>query len=1147
LLPVLTLLVLGVWFAPAIVAKTGLRNRLAREALADVHGSVEVGDASFGWFSPIELRDVILKDEAGRTVVSVPKITSEKSLFALARNRAEPGTFALENPTIALVCEKNTTTLETALAEYLKEGTHPAPTRTPVFLRVTGGKITLTETDTGKTASIDDISAQVDVPANRAEPVTVKFTTTTGKLDAEVSIGDSGSVKVVCTALPLETFGPLLKRADPNLKLAGSITTDLQVKWGKDAPLTVAGTASVKQLTLSAPWLNGDALALDSATLPLDLELAGRLVRVRKFDLVCDAGTLSVAGVYDPDQPAEKLFTQAGVSVNAKVDLARLATKLPKLLRVKDGTELREGKLVVTLSSRAAGAGTLWEGRVNTSALKGVRAGQPIAWEQPLNLEFVGRYASGQLPTFDKFVCTSDFLAVNMRSTSETVQAAANVYLHRLGERLAEFINLGGMELGGEASAQLVGRRAPDGAFLAAGGITLKDFALTNHAGKGLKEPALKLQFSATGKAPADGPVALATATLTLTANGDELRLALLEPVSDVKKLTSGSVDVRLSGDIVRWKARAATVAAIPPYEMSGAAVVTGHAKFGADRITVDRLAVGLTNIRFRGAGLNVAEPTMNAVGDFTLTRATNTATIAKLTLTSAPLSVTDGTLTFEPLKDDIAVSGNGQCVTDLNRLGATLKLYTDPRGPDALSGRGTGPLRFRYAGDVTTFGGTLDVTNFTYGPKEKPVWSEPALHIQADGSYTDSADSVALAVAKVERTGLALDAKGAVAKITTTQDVNFNGTIRYDWVKLAPLVRDLVGGNFTATGAGTRPFTLNGQLSPPGAQTAALPPPEPKGGPITLKAPGAPAPKPPTAPTGPGLFTAMNGELALGWETIGAYGFDVGTGELKANMVKGIAPVAPITATFCGGRVTLAPTLKLDTTPGAVVLAKGLLVDHAKLTPKATAGALGYALPAFANAAQAEGEISATIDENRIPLGDFTQANVKCTLIIYKATVGASPVVAELANLLGAKNTTMTLANEQSVPVQVANGRVYHQNFAFRVSGTALHSSGSVGFDDTVDLVLDVPLPKDLPALKNNPLLVKAVAGKVIKVPVKGTLSKPVIDAKAFERAVVALARDSAKEVGKEALDRELNKLFPGMPAPKSGGGLPLPFGPKP
>src|SRR5437879_4950510 len=72
----IVLLLLVVAFAPTIVARTPLRNRIARSALADLHGSVEVGGASLGWFSPIELRDVTVKDSLGRTLLVAPKITS---------------------------------------------------------------------------------------------------------------------------------------------------------------------------------------------------------------------------------------------------------------------------------------------------------------------------------------------------------------------------------------------------------------------------------------------------------------------------------------------------------------------------------------------------------------------------------------------------------------------------------------------------------------------------------------------------------------------------------------------------------------------------------------------------------------------------------------------------------------------------------------------------------------------------------------------------------------------------------------------------------------------------------------------------------------------------------------------------------------
>ncbi|MCI0705630.1 MAG: hypothetical protein L0241_31610, partial [Planctomycetia bacterium] len=676
------LLLLGVWFTPTVIAKTRLRNHFAREAFAELRGSVEVGDATLGWFSPVELRDVTIKDEAGRTILNVPKVTSQKSLVALLRNQAEPGEFTLERPTVAIVCAKNTTNLETAFAEYLKEEKSPAPTRTPISVRITGGTLTLTDAETGKITSLEDITASVNVPASRTEPVTAKLTSATGSLVADVVVGESGSAKIVSAGLALDTFTPLLKRIDPELNIAGVVTTDIQVTWGKDArgPMfALAGKVSGKQLAVSTPWMNGDRLSFDSAELPLDVELAGNTIRVRKFDLTCDVGTISATGEFNPDEPLDKLASRPGVSVNANVELAKLVAKLPKLLRVKEGTELREGKLEVKLVSHADAGGVVWEGNVHTSALKAMRDGKPIVWDQPLHVEFAGRYTSGQLPTFDKLICTSDFIAVNAKTTPDTIQAAANIYLHRLGARLAEFVDLGGVTLAGEASAWVVGRRTVDGSFKADGMVELKNFAFRSRSGRGLKEASLKLQLSATGLAKDTESVQLKTATAVLSADGDELRLSLVEPVADVRKLTSGSVDVRITGELARWKSRVGAFVKIPPYAMSGKIVAHGKAKFAAERITVDRLTVGITDAKFRGAGLDIDEPTMNAVGDFTLVRASGVATITNFTLNSVPLTVNGGTLAFEPQPNrDLVVSGNGPCITDLNRLGKTVKLYTD-------------------------------------------------------------------------------------------------------------------------------------------------------------------------------------------------------------------------------------------------------------------------------------------------------------------------------------------------------------------------------------------------------------------------------------------------------------------------------------
>ena len=131
-----------------------------------------------------------------------------------------------------------------------------------------------------------------------------------------------------------------------------------------------------------------------------------------------------------------------------------------------------------------------------------------------------------------------------------------------------------------------------------------------------------------------------------------------------------------------------------------------------------------------------------------------------------------------------------------------------------------------------------------------------------------------------------------------------------------------------------------------------------------------------------------MSGEVRLSWESLRAYGFDVGRSELHGTLTSGVGRVSPIVATFGGGQVSVQPTARLDVEPGFVSLAKGKLVERAKLTPAVCAEALGYALPAIARSGKAEGEISITLDENRIPFADSTHAMVKGQITIHKATV---------------------------------------------------------------------------------------------------------------------------------------------------------------
>ncbi|HYH69507.1 MAG TPA: DUF748 domain-containing protein [Urbifossiella sp.] len=1115
------LLAAGVWFAPTIVARTGLRNRVVAAATADVRGTVTVGGMSAGWLSAVELRDVVVSDRQGRVVVSVPRVVTSKTLLALLRDRSDLGEIELHGPRADVVFENGSTNAEDVLAEYLK-ASEPAGPRPAVRVRVDDGTVSLRDGSAGPASSLTDVRLTAAVPADRGAPVELALAAgvadSAGKLDVKGEIGAGGRVELKASDLPLPALAPVLRRVEPAASVAGTLSADVRATWadgGKTA--RVDGTAGVRNLDLAGPWLGTDRLCLAAADLPIKAELVGRSLRVEKAELTCDAGRVSAVGTFDPSEPPERLLDKPGVTVEADIDLAKLAALLPNLLRVREGTAVREGRLVASLVSRADAGGTAWDGSVRTTALKAVRDGKAVEWPEPLSVEFRARAPAGQLPVFDKLLAKSEFIAVNAQGSAENFRAAANVYLDRLAARLGEFVDLGGLSLKGEASAWVIVDRTPAGAFKANAGAELKQFAFAKPGLRPLAEPKVTLTASTEGTWVKDGPVRVNKATVEVLAGTDRLDGTLVDPVPDVRTATEGRAGVRVVGDLGRWADRARRFVDIPAhYEFGGALDATGTFVLAPNAVNAERVSVGIKNAHFRGAGLDIDEPFLNAAGPMTMNRKTGDVVLAPVAINSPTLRAGGARFTFEfPEKAPMVVSGSGPAEGDVNGLARTLRIQKAPDGPDSLHGQAVGPVRFRWQGDATTFGGTLAVTDFVLGPRARPSWRETRLKLDLDAKYEQTADRLTVTTVRVERPGLTAEGKGTWAKFDTTQDVDVAGTLAYDLALLTPELRSAVGGGFEATGKGTRPFSLRGSLNPPGAKGAAL--------------------------------AGLTADGGVGWDTVKVYGFEMGRGEFNARLANGVGTVSPVSATFGGGRVSLQPTLKL--TPGEVSFAKGRVVEKAKLTPAVCAGAVGYALPVVANAAQAEGEVSFDLDDNRIPLTDFTGAALRGRLLVHRAAVSAGPVVSEIAQLIGESAPRVVLANDMTVPIRVEAGRVHHENLTLTVNGYAVKTNGSAGFDGSLAIVADVPIPGSFPGLKNNPALKKALEGKIVKVPIGGTVSRPVVDRAGFNNAVAAVARDAAKDaakdVGRDLLNREFERLFPGgAPGAMPGGSNPPPGG---
>jgi hypothetical protein len=102
--------------------------------------------------------------------------------------------------------------------------------------------------------------------------------------------------------------------------------------------------------------------------------------------------------------------------------------------------------------------------------------------------------------------------------------------------------------------------------------------------------------------------------------------------------------------------------------------------------------------------------------------------------------------------------------------------------------------------------------------------------------------------------------------------------------------------------------------------------------------------------------------------------------------------------------------------------------------------------------------------------------------------------------------------------------GRVYHRGLQIQVKDTLLVTSGSVGTDQTLSLVVEVPIREEWIAKDR---LLSGLRGQTLKIPVAGTVGRPQLDARTLEQLAGQLFQNAAGQMLENKLQDGLNKLL--------------------
>jgi hypothetical protein len=97
------LLIALVAAAPYAAQLPPVRDRIVAAVAEKQNVRAEVGGASFGWFTPLELRDVRVESPYGDPLLDVERLQAEKPWWGLALSGKRLGSFLVERPEVTLI------------------------------------------------------------------------------------------------------------------------------------------------------------------------------------------------------------------------------------------------------------------------------------------------------------------------------------------------------------------------------------------------------------------------------------------------------------------------------------------------------------------------------------------------------------------------------------------------------------------------------------------------------------------------------------------------------------------------------------------------------------------------------------------------------------------------------------------------------------------------------------------------------------------------------------------------------------------------------------------------------------------------------------------------------------------------------------
>jgi hypothetical protein len=1091
--------------SPFLLSTNPAKNYASSLIGQQIGGKVNLSALSLSWFDDCEVEDFSMSDAKGREWVSADSIVVPGGLWTLVRRFDIPENVRIESPSVIVYVDQ-----DTAIDEPSRESKRDALASgqsnfqmPSITVEVRDGKVTIAGPPNSQSDEIDPvdyviyaINADVTLASSGHLAAKVDARSPDGStlyVDANVDDALMLTRDLSDPALAANSAGSIKIHSDKPLDLQrltatlpASYRASGQVMFNIDADIrdgVLNSKLGVEVADISAASIEGSdrmpqgRLGL-TGSITLDREMAAG-----QFDLDGDAG-IANAEFHWPHREAESMpaisehveamlagkvltWPKLAAKLSGSVDLAVLSKAFPGLLRLKSDVSLRDGRLDVHELALTGGEQPVAKLAASLHDVTATTPSGPIDWD-PATIELdVSSNETGDLDV-RRVLVDADVIRLEGRGDLDGLSASITSDLNRLHAKVSPVFDWGVDEIAGRVESQIELKRTSEEQVAIACDVTGDqvryrsgsdyfdapkidarvrcDAHLVNRKLVGINSTETKIDL---------GGEIVATATGTMDVAGKGFSVDIAVPQMQMGRLTrllkgfgvqlqdvhAGSLSGVAHLERANENAPILTSGDLSARDVQlDAASASERADFGWSNARLDLLA---SNVIVESASLESA--------------------IAAVDVSKCEVGFGE---TFK-------LSGQFKGRADLRKCAKLLPQEGGQRPFDNTAGHLVFDTDCQTDGNRTALRGTASINDLAMQADDGTVYEDKLL-ANYDVKIDSAADSIALDQLKLTSNAASIDLSGKVEAFSAVQNADVNGRFSFDWQRvmqvcyeLYPATRDLVA----VTGRNESQLTIRGPLNNPNQSP-------------------------------PFRDAAMSANL--GWQSAEVMGIPIGKLELAPSLKGGTLNLPLTKVSAAGGSVQLGGDVLFGSQGPELRLPSQLqLLSGIEVTPRLGEQLLSRFNPIFGNATQMAGRLDLTVHELSLPLGEamYHGGSGLGRLDLHKFQITPSAFLITLLELGGLGQPDMYSVDVSGVDFVVQEGRISYQDLTlnFAQQQFDLKFRGSVGFDDSVDLFVSIPVQEHLLRRLNvqGPVgeYATRLAGTRIEIPITGSRENPKLD----------------------------------------------------